>query len=292
MTKRKSNIIGHDPLSWISVDDEDEVAEKELSVKFKQNSSVKSGSDSKPKDHPLGIDVEAFNRGYELMQDKTSAIVSDFYETLFAEYPSVKPLFESSDLLGQEKKLASVLGLLAKNINDIDKLVSVLSVLGKSHQKYGATEEHYSAVANTLLVSIKKNIGRKWTKKIAENWEAVLLKGAEVMLNAYEELPEPSESNLPETSCDEEGVLYLDAMQDISTVAELLDNIKNYIANDQLYINISKVTRVDASCLQILYLVFRDADINGYETKIMGSSEAFERSVNLLGMSHVLKVAA
>jgi len=291
MTKRKKNIIGHDPLAWISVDDEDEIEEVKAPAK------TKSTARSKPEPHPLGIDVNSFMLGFELMQDNVGDIVSDFYTTLFSDYPEVKSLFAGSDIKEQERKLAGAIGLLVNNINDVDKLVSVLSGLGKSHQKYGATEEHYVAVANTLLTVIKQHIGRKWTKKIAENWEIVLTKSAEVMLGAYEETTEPSEQSVSteidvSQNDDEEGVFYLQATQDISTVEELLDNLKACIGNGQVKINISNVNRIDAACLQVLYLVFRDADINGYEAKITGTSENFEHAVRLLGMNNILKVAA
>ncbi len=291
MTKRKKNIIGHDPLAWISVDDENDA---EVNTTKKQTAK----QESEP--HPFGIDLDSFMKGYELMKNQVEDIVADFYEKLFSDYPEVKPLFDSSNIKEQEKKLAGAISLLVNNINDGDRLVSVLSGLGKSHQKFGATEAHYSAVATTLLAVIKNNIGRKWTKKIAQNWQVVLSEAADVMLSAYDDnedtsAPGSSENidtdNINKTP-EEENVYDLDETQDISTAEELLDNLKTYITAGQVRINVSKVKRIDAACLQVLYLLFRDADISHYEAKIIGTSEAFERSAHLLGMSDVFKVAA
>ncbi len=304
MTKQKKNIIGHDPLAWISIDDEDEVSEGKKSLGANSKQQTASNSEA----HPFGIDVGAFLLGYGLIQDNLTDIVSDFYKTLFLTHSEVKLLFENSDTEEQQQKLARAISLLADNINDVDKLLTVLSGLGERHQQYGAVTEHFNAVNVTLLSTIKTHIGRKWTKKISASWEVVLDRAAEAMLSAYTDESELSPSdaepestepvevindqnNDTEQASNEEGVLYLAASQDISTVEELLDRIKSGIDVGLVNINISNVTRIDASCLQILYLLFRDADIYGYETKIKGSSEAFDRSVHLLGMSNVLKVA-
>ncbi|VAX00653.1 hypothetical protein MNBD_GAMMA21-235 [hydrothermal vent metagenome] len=300
MTTRKKNIIGHDPLAWISLDDEDD--QTGVNASEKVNTSDKNTSKKKPVQHPFGIDVDSFLLGYDLIQDQAGEIFANFYKDLFNDYSEVKPLFDGVDIKNQEKKLAGAIGLLADNINDVDKLTTVLSALGKSHQQYGAKEEHYTAVENTLLAVIKKQIGRKWTKKISANWATVLSKAAEVMLDAYNEIDDTieleSSSSTDDTGIaendkvdDESEVLYLEARQDISTVSELLDSLKIHINTGQVKIDISRVTRIDASCLQLLYLLVRDADISNYQIEITGTSEAFDRSVFLLGMSNMLKVA-
>jgi len=296
MTKRKKSMIGHDPLAWITPDTNDEgedVLETEI-----------EGSEP----HPLGIDVDAFLQGFELVKNKMPAVVKEFYKNLFKKYPDVKPMFDNVDIADQEQKLVGALGLLVENINDVEKLTSILSSLGSQHQDIGATKDHYAAVSKTLLTSLKKHAGRKWTKKIANNWDAVLNIASEVMLAAYEEKSEPVENEtiaedvevekIPEITSSEsapeqvEGVFYLEAVQDISGVNDLLENLKSRLDDAELTIDVSRITRIDASSLQLLYSLISIGTASGCHATLQGSSEVFDVSVKLLGMSDILKSAA
>jgi len=299
MTKRKKSMIGHDPLAWIDPDMDDELDEA-----------------AQANEHPLGIDVDAFVQGFDLVKDKISDVVAEFYQNLFNQYPEVKPLFDNTDISAQGGKLVAALALLVENINDVEQLTRILTTLGKQHQGYGATQEHYAAVAKTLLASLKKYAGRKWTKKIANNWAAVLNTAAEVMLAAYEDKSDDNAEAKSETSeleskdaendfdqtevvelnplkqqKPQQGVLYLEAIQDISVVADLLQNIKSKFDEPEFTIDVSRVTRIDASSLQLLYLLMNGV-VAGSRPRLQGSSEAFDYAVKLLGMTNTLKIAA
>lgn len=318
MTKRKKSMIGHDPLAWIQPDDDmDEQEEVVVKPKKTKPAAKKTKSKARAKvkakaieavsePHPLGIDVDAFLAGFELVKDKIADVASDFYEKLFSDYPAVKPLFTDVDFEKQGKKLADTIGVVANNINDVDKLTSVLTGLGARHQTYGVKQEHYSAVAESLLAVLKTHGGRKWTKKIANNWDAVLNIAAEVMLAAYEDEVVVEQIHRVEDGSKQddtaenvmseqlESVLMLDEVQDISMASNLHDKLKEQLRlkSKLLVIDVSQVVRIDASCLQLLHAVIRDADNGGYTVKLQGVSDAFSYSVKLLGLTNSIKLAA
>lgn len=293
MSKKKKSMIGLDPMAWINVDDDDQKTETKAEVKTETAAeTVAEHKDKKPavkaadpvaEPHPLGIVLEDFMAGFDLVKDNIDSVVHDFYQKLFTDYPDVKGLFTNTESAEQEKKLANAIGLLVRNINDVDKLTEVLTKLGERHQQYGAVKDHYAAVAKTLLAVLKQHGGKKWSKAMANNWEAVLTTAADVMLSAYTEEPE----SLPEV----EGVIYLAEVQDIAGVAELHDNIKSGLEEDELKIDVSRVNRIDASSMQLLYSLLNNSEVSACKTSLIGSSEEFSKTAKLLGMDNVLKTA-
>jgi two-component system chemotaxis sensor kinase CheA len=121
---------------------------------------------------------------------------SQFYEKLFEKYPDVKPLFSSSSIHEQSKKLWQVLSVLADNLNSLETLKPTLIELGKRHQKYGATKAHYAAVAEILVSQLSTSLGDLWTDTAKSAWVGGLEYAAQTMLSAYEQTESPA-TNTP-----------------------------------------------------------------------------------------------
>ena len=194
MPKRSQSKLGFDPLAWMDEDDGKDgnsktTANTKQSGKEKsmaRSSAVKKGSaKSAANNHPLGLNVPALEKSFNLLAPQADKLVARFYEELFKRHPDVKPLFKNTTPEKQQKKLVSALQFVVSNLNNVDALAKALTTMGERHEKYGAIEAHYAAVATTLMDVMKEFAGRAWTKEVQEAWSHALGTIAEVMLNAY-----------------------------------------------------------------------------------------------------------
>ena len=131
-------------------------------------------------------DVELIESSFKLLAPKADELAKRFYERLFQTYPAVKPLFNNVNLDKQRGKLIAAIKLVVESIRDPDKLEQILVPLGKSHQAYGATAEHYDAVANTLLKVLQEFAGTAWNSALHNAWQGALGSVKNMMLQGYE----------------------------------------------------------------------------------------------------------
>lgn len=118
-------------------------------------------------------------------QGQSELLVKRFYEELFLRYPEVKPFFAETDIEDQEKKLLSALQLVVSSLSEPEPLVKVLQELGRKHQEYGAKEEHYPAVAGTLLDVMEELAGDLWKEETREAWTQAFNFVTTTMREAY-----------------------------------------------------------------------------------------------------------
>ena len=142
-----------------------------------------AGADSNG--HPLGLNVAALEKSFNLIAPRAEALVERFYEELFKRYPQVVPMFAKTDPKKQQQMLLGSLKLVMANLNNVDALAKALTVLGERHEKYGAVEAHYEAVATTLMDVMKEFAGNAWTREVQDAWTHALGTIAQVMLKAY-----------------------------------------------------------------------------------------------------------
>jgi hemoglobin-like flavoprotein len=96
-----------------------------------------------------------------------------FYERLFEIDPSTRPLFRSTDMPGQRRKLMQVIGVAVNGLDRVDETLAVVAELGKRHVGYGVTEEHYNSVGAALLWTLEKGLGDQFTPSVKEAWATV-----------------------------------------------------------------------------------------------------------------------
>jgi hemoglobin-like flavoprotein len=96
-----------------------------------------------------------------------------FYERLFEIDPSTRPLFRSTDMPEQRRKLMQVIGVAVNGLDRVDETLAVVAELGKRHAGYGVTEEHYNSVGDALLWTLEKGLGDQFTPSVKEAWATV-----------------------------------------------------------------------------------------------------------------------
>ncbi|RDH84681.1 MAG: hypothetical protein DIZ80_04230 [endosymbiont of Galathealinum brachiosum] len=305
MAREKKSMIGFDPLAWLDDSSDSKSApedNKETPAAAKKKPAEKQKKDTANMIMVLGhsIDETALLKGYGLATDVLEETVVDFYDELFTRYPAVKPLFENTEEKAQAGKLAAALKLLVDNLHNEDALKATLTVMGERHQGYGALPDHYPVVAELLIASFKKIIGRSWTKAISAAWMELLVAGAETMCAAYKDEivevesvePEIQETESVETLVDSgHPVLHLNSIQDISKSQALKHDMLALINdNDEIDIHASEVERIDGSALQLLCALFNYAHQNNLVINWINPSDILKESAQILGMQQILEL--
>lgn len=305
MAREKKSMIGFDPLAWLDDSSESEKASsdnKKTSTAAKKKPTEKQKKDIENMITVLGhsIDETALLKGYELATDVLDEAVVDFYNELFTQHPAVKPLFENTEEKAQAAKLAAALKLLVDNLHNEDALKTTLTAMGERHQGYGALPDHYSVVAELLMASFKKIIGRSWTKPISAAWMELLVAAAETMCAAYKDETvevDSVNSDVHETESVDEliesghPVLLLNSIQDISKSQALKHDMLALVNdNDAIDIHASEVERIDGSALQLLCALFNYAHQNNLVINWINPSDVLKESAHTLGMLQILEL--
>lgn len=148
----------------------------------------------------MSLKVELLEQSFDLIKPSANDFVASFYDNLFTANPEAKPLFDTTDMKAQKKKLLSSLVLVVENLREPEILDSSLRGLGARHVKYGALPEHYPLVGGALLTTFEQYLQDKWTPEVKQAWVDAYGAISEIMLDGadYSEaeiaLPEPGTS--------------------------------------------------------------------------------------------------
>jgi hemoglobin-like flavoprotein len=126
-----------------------------------------------------------------------------FYERLFAIDTTARPLFRSTDLAEQGRKLIQALTLVVRGLNRPEALVPSFAELGRQHARLGVSDRHYDSVGAALLWTLERKLGSGWTPQVEAAWTSAYLLLANVMRKAGQELGAATS----EASVDEPGAL-------------------------------------------------------------------------------------
>ena len=130
----------------------------------------------------MGLKIEMLEASFGAVAPKGNELTEVFYRNLFADFPAVKPLFGDVDMAEQKKKLLGSLKLTVENLRRPEKLVPALKDLGLRHLDYGAREDHYPAVGQTLLKSLREVAGDVWNQEFTDAWSEAFGEIAKTML--------------------------------------------------------------------------------------------------------------
>jgi hemoglobin-like flavoprotein len=103
-----------------------------------------------------------------------------FYGRLFIIAPGVRPLFKGGDMAAQGRKLMMMISYAVKGLNRVEALLPGLQALGERHAGYGVRDEHYAAVGEALLWTLRQGLKEAFTAEVEQAWAAAyaVLSGA------------------------------------------------------------------------------------------------------------------
>ncbi len=79
-----------------------------------------------------------------------------FYDRLFAVDATTRPMFASTNMAEQRKKLMQALAFVINGLDQTEKLVPTIQTLGRNHVRYGVTDKHYDSVGSALLWTLEQ----------------------------------------------------------------------------------------------------------------------------------------
>lgn len=127
-----------------------------------------------------------------MVQDsfKKVAPISDvaadiFYDRLFEIAPQVRPLFPE-DMSEQKKKLMQMLAIAVNGLTKLDEILPAVQDLGRRHNAYDVTAEHYDYVGAALLFALGKGLGDAFTDELKDAWTETYNTLAGVMIEAQQ----------------------------------------------------------------------------------------------------------
>ncbi len=95
-----------------------------------------------------------------------------FYGRLFEIAPNLKALFKG-DMVEQQRKLMAVLKVAVAGLDDPERLIPAVRILGQRHAEYGVVDDDYDTVAEALIWTLEQGLGEAFTPDVADAWVAV-----------------------------------------------------------------------------------------------------------------------
>jgi NAD(P)H-flavin reductase/hemoglobin-like flavoprotein len=127
------------------------------------------------------VDVPRLKQSWNLVAAHGDQVPLYFYSTLFLIHPETRQMFPTN-MAGQRDRLVTALGHIVSNVDQVDQLVGFLKDLGADHRKFAVQAEHYPAVGEALLTTLRHFLGEHWTDDLAQDWTAAYGLIAQVML--------------------------------------------------------------------------------------------------------------
>ncbi|SCG71557.1 globin domain-containing protein [Micromonospora inositola] len=129
------------------------------------------------------MDAARLKQSWSLVAAHGDQVPLYFYSTLFLAYPETRQMFPTN-MAGQRDRLVTALGHIVSHVDQVDRLVGFLQDLGADHRKFAVRAEHYPAVGEALLATLRHFLGEEWTDELAQDWAAAYGLVAQVMTDA------------------------------------------------------------------------------------------------------------
>ncbi|KRB83109.1 hemin receptor [Sphingomonas sp. Root710] len=101
----------------------------------------------------------------------SDAVATDFYDRLFAQCPHLRAMF-AKDMAAQRQKLMLTLTAIVTDLDNLDRLVPMVTELARRHVGYGVRDEHYAPVATALIETLRQALGARFTPAVEAAWGA------------------------------------------------------------------------------------------------------------------------
>ncbi|MYN40452.1 NO-inducible flavohemoprotein [Duganella sp. FT109W] len=131
-----------------------------------------------------------------ILEEGGEALTRHFYQSLFRDYPHVKPLFNQANQQdgNQQRALANAVLMYAKNIEKLEKLGPLVGTIVNKHVSLQIQPEHYPIVGAALLKAIREVLGDQVaTDAVIEAWGAAYGQLADILIGAEENVYKENE---------------------------------------------------------------------------------------------------
>ncbi|AWS42868.1 globin domain-containing protein [Streptosporangium sp. 'caverna'] len=131
----------------------------------------------------MSLNPRLVKESFAVIEPVAEKAAAYFYGRLFAESPHLRGMFPPA-MNVQRDRLFSALTRIVWSLDSPDSMASFLGQLGRDHRKYGVIAEHYTAVGNALLATIKRFSAEAWTSEVEAAWVAAYTAAANLMIES------------------------------------------------------------------------------------------------------------
>jgi NAD(P)H-flavin reductase/hemoglobin-like flavoprotein len=117
------------------------------------------------------LDVARLRQNFAQVVEHGDEVPLFFYSDLFIKHPEVRDMFPIS-MQAQRGHLVDALAKIISNVDSASELTVLLEGLGRDHRKFGVADEHYEALASSLLTTLQYFSGPDWTPELRADWAA------------------------------------------------------------------------------------------------------------------------
>ena len=132
--------------------------------------------------------IALIHTSFEQLVPVAEQVAAAFYRHLFELDPTLQPLFQH-DIALQGRKFMTMLVVVVRGLDALDRLLPDVENLGRRHVAYGVNDTHYQTVEVALLWAIQEQLGVHWTSAIGEAWAAAYRLLADTMQRAARDVP-------------------------------------------------------------------------------------------------------
>jgi NAD(P)H-flavin reductase/hemoglobin-like flavoprotein len=133
----------------------------------------------------MPLNPRLIKESFALIEPVADKAAAYFYGRLFAENPHLRGMFPAA-MDAQRDRLFAALTRIVWSLDSTDGLSGYLRRLGRDHRKYGVLAEHYTAVGNALLATVRRFARDVWTAEIESAWVAAYTVATDLMIAAAE----------------------------------------------------------------------------------------------------------
>ena len=109
-----------------------------------------------------------------LLEASGSAITDYFYNRLFTHNPEAQNIFNMSNQASGKQSFAlfSAIAAYAKNLDNVEQLLSMVERIAQKHTSLNIQPEHYDLVGHHLIETLRELVPEQFTADIEEAWTA------------------------------------------------------------------------------------------------------------------------
>lgn len=132
---------------------------------------------------PDGTDAQLIKESFAQVEPVADQVAAHLYAQLFVERPELRDMFPVI-MNVQRERLVAALTRIVQGMAHPETLSEYLQQLGRDHRRFGVRPEHYSALGDALVASLREYSWGHWTPRVEQAWRAAYDKATAVMIAA------------------------------------------------------------------------------------------------------------
>jgi len=100
----------------------------------------------------------------------SSCFSQRFYEHLWEIAPETKELFSNTNIEQQRENLFKAISTAITGLDNTENLIPGIRRLSEGHRVYAVSREYYQLLAQSLLWTVREELGQEFTPDLEESW--------------------------------------------------------------------------------------------------------------------------